>query len=246
MLHEQIIILGLIGLIAGLMSGMFGIGGGSVRIPLLNLAGLPLLTAFAINIFVIPFSSCVGAVSHRENIDKEIALYVIIGGTLGSVVGAFLAGLIPTLVLAVIFVVISIITIVGIYLDRIASGFSKKLVPSLKNIIVGSFCLNLITGMRGGSGGSLFPPFLRAMHLDIHKAIATSLFVTIFTALAAVIIYWQRGNISWLPALFVLMGSMIGARVGSKLSLKTKPFWLEIGLSVLIGSLALITVYKAL
>ena len=246
MLHAQIIIFSLIGLVAGFMSGMFGIGGGSVRIPLLNLAGLPLLSAFAINLLIIPFSSGVGAISHRENIDNKIALHVIIGGTLGSVVGAFLAGLIPTLVLAIIFVVISVITIVGIYLDRIAPEFSKKLVPSLRNIVVGSFCLNLITGIRGVSGGSLFPPFLRAMNLDIHKAIATSLFVTVFTALAAIVIYWHRGDIFWLPSLFVLIGSMIGARAGSILSLKTKSFWLEVGLSILTVTLALLTVYKAL
>ncbi len=36
-----------IGLVAGLFTGLFGIGGGSLRIPLLNLAGLPLITAFA-------------------------------------------------------------------------------------------------------------------------------------------------------------------------------------------------------
>jgi len=99
--------------------------------------------------------------------------------------------------------------------------------------------------MRGGSGGALFPPFLRAMHFNIHKAIATSLFVTIFTASAAIVIYWHRGNIIWLPALCVLIGSMIGARVGSKVSLKAKPFWLDIGLSVLTIALALLTVYKA-
>jgi len=46
----------LIGLFAGFMSGMFGVGGGTVRIPLLNLAGLPLLSAFGINFLVIPFS----------------------------------------------------------------------------------------------------------------------------------------------------------------------------------------------
>jgi len=218
-----------VGLFSGFMSGMFGIGGGSVRIPLLNLAGLPLLSAFGINLLVIPFSSSVGAVSQRRNIDKRIALYMITGGTLGSVTGAFLAGLIPTLALAVIFVIISVITVFGIYLDRITPELARKINPGSWNIIAGSLGLNLIVGIRGGSGGSLFPPFLRAMRLDIHRAIATSLFVTIFTAIAAVIIYWHRGDITWLPAVFVLIGSMIGARIGSRISLKTKSTWLEIG-----------------
>lgn len=242
---EIIIYLG-IGLFSGLMSGMFGIGGGSVRIPLLNLAGLPLLSAFGINLLVIPFSSSVGAISQRRNIDKKIAMYMITGGTLGSLTGAFLAGLIPILALAVIFFIISVITVFGIYLDRIAPKLAHKINPGLWNIIAGSLCLNLVTGMRGGSGGSLFPPFLRAMKLDIHRAIGTSLFVTIFTAIAAVIIYWHRGDIIWLSAVFVLIGSMIGARIGSKASLKTKPTWLEIGLAVLVIALAFITIYKAL
>jgi hypothetical protein len=241
----QIVIYLCIGLFAGFMSGMFGIGGGSIRIPLLNLAGLPLLSAFGINLLVIPFSSSVGAVSQRRNIDRKIAGYMIIGGTLGSVTGAFLAGLIPTLVLAIIFVVTAFITVFGIYLDRIAPKLANKINPRSRNIISGALCLNLITGLRGGSGGSLFPPFLRTMRLDIHRAIATSLFVTIFTAIAAVIIYWHRGDLAWLPALFVLIGSMIGARIGSRVSLRTKPKWLEIGLTILVIALAFITIYKA-
>ncbi|OYT53777.1 MAG: hypothetical protein B6U72_04855 [Candidatus Altiarchaeales archaeon ex4484_2] len=234
-----------IGLIAGLMSGIFGIGGGSVRIPLLNLAGLPLITAFGINLFVIPFSSLVGAITHRKNINKKIALYVIIGGTLGSITGAFFVGLISNLALAILFVITAIITVLAIYLDKIAPTLSKKINPNRYNIVGVSFFLNLITGLRGGSGGSLFPPFLRAMKLDIHKAVATSLFVTIFTAFFAILIYWHRGNIIWLPALSVLVGSIVGARIGSRLSLKTKPKWLEIGLSVVIILLALLTIYKA-
>jgi hypothetical protein len=171
---------------------------------------------------------------------------MIIGGTLGSVTGAFVAGLLPTLVLAIIFVLVSVITVFGIYLNRIAPKLAGRIKPASRSIVAGSLFLNLVTGVRGGSGGSLFPPFLRAMRLDIHRAIATSLFVTIFTAIAAVIIYWHRGDIILLPAIFVLTGSMIGARVGSKISLKTKAQWLEIGLTILVIALAFITIYKAL
>ena len=236
----------LIGLFAGFMSGMFGIGGGSIRIPLLNLAGLPLLNAFGINLLVIPFSSMVGAISQRKNIDKKVALYVIIGGTLGSITGAFGVGLIPSLYLAILFVIVSILTVFGIYLDRIIPKFYQKINPHPSILIGGSFLLNIITGMRGGSGGSLFPSFLKTMKLNIHKAVATSLFVTMFTATAAIAVYWHLGNIIWIPALFVLIGSMIGARVGSKVSLKTKPLGLEIGLTVLVIILAFAVIYKAL
>ena len=236
----------LIGLFAGFMSGMFGIGGGSVRTPLLYATGLPLLSAFGINLLVIPFSSFIGAISHRKNIDWKFAPYVVIGGTLGSIMGAFLAGLIPTLILAIIFVIVSIITVLGIYLERISPKIAKKISPNAKTIVSGTFLLNLLTGMRGGSGGSLFPPFLRTMKLDVHKAIATSLFATIFTAIAAVIIYWYRDDIILLPALAVIIGSMSGARIGSLLSLKIKPMWLEIGLSIFVIILALVIVCKTL
>ena len=105
--------------------------------------------------------------------------------------------------------------------------------------------LNL-AGLRGGSGGSLFTPFLRAMRIDVHRAIATSLFVTIFTAIPAVVVYWHRGDIIWLSAVFVLIGSVIGAKIASRISLKTKPKWLEMELTTLVTALAFITIYKAL
>ena len=79
----------------------------------------------------------------------------------------------------------------------------------------------------------------------MREAIATSLFATIFTAIAAVIIYWYRGDIVLLPALVVIIGSMAGARTGSLISLKTKPAWLEIGLSIFVVILALTVMFKA-
>lgn len=235
-----------IGVFAGFMSGMFGIGGGAVRTPLIYASGLPLLSAYGINLMVIPFSSCIAAISHRKNIDWRFVPSVIAGGVSGTVAGSFLVGKIQTLPLAIIFLFVSLITVLGIYLDRLIPGVAKKIHPGEKNMIGGTFCLNLITAMRGGSGGSLFPPFLKLMKMDIHKAIATSLFATIFSASAGFGIYWYRGDILVLPAIVVIVGSIIGARLGSLVSLKTKPMWLEIGLSVLVLIMALIVLIKAI
>ena len=242
----RIMIYFLIGISAGFMSGMFGIGGGSIRTPLLYIEGLPLLSAFGINLLVIPFSSLIGAISHRKNIDWKFSQYVIIGGILGTVAGALLTGVIKIIVLAIIFVIVSIITVLGIYFDRIIPRFAQKISPTKKTIVGSTFFLNFLTAMRGGSGGSLFPPFLRMMRLDMRKAIATSLFATIFTAIAGAIVFWYRGNIILLPAIAVIIGSIIGVRIGSLVSLKTKPMWLEIGLSIFVIALALSVVYKAI
>jgi uncharacterized protein len=242
----QIIIYLCIGLVTGFISGMFGIGGGPIRIPLLNLAGLPLLSAFGINFLVIPFSSLVGAMSHKRNIVKKIVTYAIVGGILGEIIGAFSVGFIPTPILAIIFVTLCFIVAFGIHSAKIAPKLAQKVKLTKKNIFGSSFFVSFITGLGGGSGGQIFPALFKSLGLDTHQAIATSLTVSIFTALGAIPIYWYRGDIIWLPAIVVLIGSIIGVRMGSKVSLQTKPFWLEVGLSVLVVGLALITIYKAI
>jgi len=235
-----------IGIFSGFLSGMLGIGGGAVRVPLLNLAGLPLVASFGINLFVIPFSSAVGAFTHRRNIRWRIAAYMIIGGAAGSAAGAMLAGSLTEIVLAAGFVLISVLTVTGIYLYKLAPKVSSSLRPSFVTVSSGAFILNLITGMRGGSGGSLFPPFLKSVGLDIHEAIATSLIVTIFTALSGLAVYLGRGDVNLVPALFAAAGSVAGSRMGSRVSLNTGSRKLEAVLSVIVILFALLVLYKAL
>jgi uncharacterized protein len=80
----------LIGLATGFFTGMFGIGGGSVRVPLLAMTGMPLINAFATNMFAIPFSSATGAFIHRKNIMWDIVKIFTIGGVLGIIIATFL------------------------------------------------------------------------------------------------------------------------------------------------------------
>ncbi len=235
-----------IGLVAGLFTGLFGIGGGSLRIPLLNLAGLPLITAFGINLVVVPFSSLVGAIYHRRNIDWKLLRPVLTGGTAGAIAGALLTGLLPVLALAGLFFVLSLLTVTGMYLDRLWPRLARRATSSARVVIPATFVLNFLTGLRGGSGGSLLPPLLKVVTGNIRPAIATSLAATIFTAAAAAAVYWQRGDIQWLAAVATLVGSMAGSRWGSKMSIKTKPRWLEAGLSVTVVLFAAATVLKAL
>lgn len=242
----KIIIYLSIGLFSGLGSGMLGIGGGALRIPLLNLAGMPLLQAFGINFLVIPFSSGIGAFTHRKNIKYKFAIFIIMGGLVGSIAGAFFAGMLYKVILAFLFLLVSLLTVTGIYLGKILPKLSKNIRPNPYNLAGGTFLINLVTGMRGGSGGSLFPAYLKFLNINIHNAIATSLFSTIFTALSAFVIYMFKGNVDFINGIAVTIGAISGSKIGSHIALKTKPKWLELILSLVAVTLAISVVVKAL
>ncbi|RLE93696.1 MAG: hypothetical protein DRN04_06095 [Thermoprotei archaeon] len=87
-----------------------------------------------------------------------------------------------------------------------------------------------------------FRLFLKMMKLDARKAIATSLFSTVFMATVAVCVYWYRGNVMQIPAISTIIDAMIGARIGGRISLKTKPKYLQTLLTILI--LAIISTLK--
>jgi len=234
----------LIGLFSGFASGMFGVGGGFIRTPLLYIAGLPLRAAYGINFLVIPFSSFIGAFTHRKNIAKNIVVWIIIAGVLGEVLGAFHVGFIPVRFLTMIYVILCFFTAFGIFTERIFPIFTGRIKPDKKSLTLASFIVSYITGLRGGSGGQLFPALFKILGLDTRKAIATSLAVSTFTALGALPVYWSRGDLILFPAVFVLIGSVSGSRIGSIFSLKSKPIWLEAGLSLLIMLLALLVLIK--
>jgi uncharacterized membrane protein YfcA len=239
---------GIIGLFAGLGSGFFGIGGGSIRIPLLNLVGFTLISAYGMNLMALPVSSLVGAVSQRQNIDPKLGKYMIIGGSLGTILGTLIAFTLSAsaMILSIVFIIVSVISVIGMNLSNVAPETAKRLQPSFAALVSTTFAANTITGMRGGSEGSLFVPILKTFNVEMHRAIATALFAAIFTSIVGVLLYWFQQELLLIEGLVVLATSGIGARIGSMFSLKTKPKWLEIGLSILIIILAGVPLFKVL
>ncbi|MDP4039176.1 MAG: sulfite exporter TauE/SafE family protein [Candidatus Pacearchaeota archaeon] len=240
----QILIYAGIGIVTGFFSGLFGIGGGSVRIPLLALTGMPLINSFATNMFAIPFSSVTGAYVQRKNIKWDVAKLFTIGGVSGIVVATYLVGIVSNKILATTFFFAAILTIFGLYLNKIDHKIYDKIKPNPLNLFSGAFLGNLIIGLRGGSGGTLFPPILRAMHVEMHHAIATSLFSGIFSSLFALSIYLFRGDLIFLPAIVIAITGIFGSYIGSKLSIHTKSKWLRLGLSIIVFILACTVIYR--
>ena len=82
----------LLGFIVGVLSGMFGVGGGFLTTPLLIFYGIPPTVAVASATTQITGASVSGVMVHarKGGVDLKMAGIMIVGGVFGSIVGAAL------------------------------------------------------------------------------------------------------------------------------------------------------------
>jgi uncharacterized membrane protein YfcA len=88
----------------------------------------------------------------------------------------------------------------------------------------------LLSGLVGIGGGVIIVPALVfVLGLSQHQAQGTSLFVlSLPVLLLAVYNYWNSGNVNWRYGLLIASTFMIGAFLGSKLSLKLPVHWVKL------------------
>lgn len=85
---NYLLVMGL-GLGVGLLSGLFGVGGGFLMTPLLMMIGIPPTIAAATDANQIVAASASGTISHWRlgNVDFKMGLYLLIGGFVGGAAG---------------------------------------------------------------------------------------------------------------------------------------------------------------
>jgi hypothetical protein len=85
---NYLVVMGL-GLAVGLLSGLFGVGGGFLMTPLLMMIGIPPTIAAATDANQIVAASASGTFSHWRlgNVDFKMGLYLLIGGFVGGAAG---------------------------------------------------------------------------------------------------------------------------------------------------------------
>ena len=78
-----------LGLLVGLLSGLFGVGGGFLMTPLLIMFGIPSTIAAATDSNQIVAASVSGTYAHWKvgNVDFKMGLYLLVGGFVGGLVG---------------------------------------------------------------------------------------------------------------------------------------------------------------
>ena len=92
------VILGL-GIGVGMLSGIFGVGGGFLMTPLLFFMGVPAPVAVGTEANQIVASSVSGVLAHwrRGNVDVKMGVFLLIGGLIGSTAGVYLFAWLRTL-----------------------------------------------------------------------------------------------------------------------------------------------------
>ncbi len=89
---------GLIGLIGGVTSGLFGVGGGIVMVPaMMLLMGVSIKTAIGTSLVVIVPTAIIGSYKHytQEQVNLKLALSLVPMAMVGGFVGAWLTQYIP-------------------------------------------------------------------------------------------------------------------------------------------------------
>jgi uncharacterized membrane protein YfcA len=225
----------IVGILAGVMSGLFGIGGGIVMVPtLIAIFGMNMLDANATSLaaMLLPVG-IFGVMNYYKAgyINLKDSLWIALGLFGGSFFGAELAVTLDVNLLAKLYAAYLLWIAVG-YFD-IPSYFSrnknKKQTNDIKAkthravwqfIFIGVLA-GVIAGMFGKGGGLVIVPILiKFFDYDPKAASATSLAaLQLPVGLPSVIVYAQDGHLNFFYAGLMAFGILVGVFFGSKLAL---------------------------
>lgn len=245
-----------IALAAGVVGSLLGLGGGIIVVPGLTMVlGVDIRLAIGASIVsVIATSSGAGAAYVKEHLANiRLAMFLELATTVGALAGGYLAGVIASRWLYVIFGGVMAYAALAMWryngdgqaavgADRLSrrlrlgGGFRDETDGKEVRYEAGrsgwgfaiSWLAGLISGLLGVGGGIVKVP---AMHLlmgvPMKAATATSNFMIGVTAAASAGVYFSRGDIDPFVVSPVAAGVLVGAMAGSRLLGRLQSGWLR-------------------
>lgn len=233
-------------LFAGLLGALTGLGGGVLLVPFLTL-GLHVDIRYAIGvslISVIATSSGSAAAYVREGFSSvRIGMFLEVATTFGAILGAYLATVVHTQLLAIIFGLVLIYSAFAswqnarnpspklakespwsdkLQLSGSYPGCDGKQIPYKVENVSGGFSLMFVAGTLSGllgigSGAVKVLAMDRIMKIPFKVSTTTSNFMIGVTAAASAGIYMHRGLIAPGLAFPVMLGVLCGSLLGARL-----------------------------
>lgn len=232
-----------LGAAAGVLAGLFGVGGGMIIVPVLVFSftaqgfAPEILTQMAVgtSLATIIFTSINSVREHhrRGAVDWSIVRWMSLGILLGAGFGAMTAAAIKGPLLQ---------KIIGVFALVIAAQMAFGLQPKAAAPLPGKFGLSAAGGVIGWAsaifgigGGSLSVPFLSWRSVPIQQAVAISSAcgfpIAVASALSFMLIGWHNPQLPDLSVGFVYLPAMVGiaftsmffARFGARLAHRLSP-----------------------
>jgi len=218
----------LTGLIGGLLSGVFGVGGGIVMVPLLiSFARMDQRRAATTSLAAIVPTSIVGSLSYLANghIDLAGGAIIAAGAVVGSVLGTNLLQRIPLFWLRWLFIALLLVVAVRMVLVEPERGAALGLSPV---VVLGYLALGLAMGVASGlfgiGGGVIAVPALVTV-FGVSDLIAkgTSLLVLVPTSIVGTVSNMRARLVDLSAGLVVGVAATLAAVPGVALAVLIPP-----------------------
>lgn len=267
-----------LGLVVGLLSGLFGVGGGFLMTPLLIMLGIPATVAAATDSNQIVAASTSGTYAHWKlgNVDFKMGLYLLIGGFIGGLAGVQGIKVLKEMGNADFVIKITYVLMLGVvgtymFIESLQSLRKKKIeeVKSEKEslvtkflkslplqthfeksgvthslivpIIFGGFVGILAAVMGVGGGFLMVPVMVYILRMPMHVVVGTSLFQILFNCIEVTFLQaYTNHTVDFILAVLLLVGSTVGAQIGTVFGRKLKGEQLKI----ILASIVLIVTIK--
>ncbi len=212
----------LIGAGAGLLSGLFGIGGGIVIVPaLLALLSMERKLAHGTSLAATLPVAAASLVTYAigGNVDWRVAACLATGAICGAVVGTHLLQIIPKRPLTIIFVAVILLTAIRLVLaDDVMGREALSFIGVLALITIG-FITGTLSGMLGIGGGVIMVPVMVVL-FGVVPVVAkgTSVAVIVPASLVGTIRNRKHSNADLRVAFAIGVAGIVSAVVGSLIS----------------------------
>ena len=216
-----------LGFVGSIISGLLGVGGAAVIIPLLlyvpplfGLGTLDIKDATAIAVTHVFFSTGSGALAHAryQQVDRGLAIATSIGTVLGALVGGvaskFVTGQLIFTIFAATVTLGAAIMLLPAPPSAVQDAEGKLHFNRTLAALIGA-AVGLLIGLLGAGAFMLVPLMRYLLRVPMKLAIGTGLVVAAVSAAGGFTAKLATGQIPFLMAAAVTLGALPGAQLGS-------------------------------
>ena len=207
----------LVGLAGGAASGLLGIGGGVVLVPLLvRFYHMPQKHAHGTSLAILVFTAIAAALTYHaaEPIDLAMAAWLALGATVAAPLGARMSARLSSASLRRAFGVMLVLVGIRLFLTHLPSG-SWLAQPGVLGIgfeVGTGFAIGWLSGLLGVGGGTILVPILTLLFgVEQHHAQGVSLVMIIPTAIAGAWTHARLGHVDRRIVPPIAAGSVVAA-----------------------------------